>query len=128
VTKAISSRRVPLRVTAAIAFAVVVTTVGAGSVAAQTGEPPAGQPGGQTSETTLPTYPTISTVTTLDPCGHGSAPAVCDTSPLDGEAGSDSGSLPFSGGDAALVTIVGLGAVGAGVAIVRLSRRRTTGS
>ena len=43
-------------------------------------------------------------------------------------ADGESSSLPFTGGDAALVTLLGLGAVGAGVAIVMLSRRRITGA
>jgi len=129
VTAAGSRPRCGLRqVATAVGLALVVMTVWARGLAAQTTEPSPDQTTGQTTETTLSTYPTISTVTTVDPCRQRSAPIVCDTASLDREAGSGTGPLPFSGGDAALVTVLGLGAVGAGAAIVLLSRRRSTGT
>jgi hypothetical protein len=64
------------------------------------------------------TYPTISTTPTTDP----------GTSATESQVGgvSASRSLPFSGGDVGLLTLLGLVAVGSGVAIVVIARRRST--
>ncbi|HEY8216537.1 MAG TPA: hypothetical protein VIH82_05350 [Acidimicrobiia bacterium] len=87
--------------------------VGAGVAAAQT-----------TGDTS---YPTVSTTPRTDPCTSSS---VCGTSATVPQVGgvSASRSLPFSGGDVALLTLLGLAAVGGGAAIVLLSRRRRSTS
>jgi hypothetical protein len=72
--------------------------------------------GAQTQDTS---YPTVSTLpVTTDP-GSGGTSAV-------GGVSAARSSLPFSGGDVALLTILGLAAVGSGVAIVVFARRRST--
>jgi len=68
-------------------------------------------------------YPTVSTTPTTDPCVEN--PGLCGTAVVGGARVSGS-SLPFTGGDVALLTVLGLGAVGGGVAIVVLSRRRSS--
>jgi hypothetical protein len=73
------------------------------------------------------TYPTIPTTTTTDPCTKVNEGGVCGTVVVEGSSVSRS-SLPFTGGDVALLTLVGLGAVGAGVTIVLVGRRRSTSS
>jgi len=45
-------------------------------------------------------------------------------SQVQNNAATNSGSLPFTGGDAAGLAIIGIGAVAAGTVIVRQSRRR----
>jgi hypothetical protein len=67
---------------------------------------------------TAPNYP-VSTSTT-GPC---LSQGVCSTAP--GGGVSTSASLAFTGGDLALVTILGLVIVGAGVGLVLLGRRRS---
>jgi hypothetical protein len=88
----------------------MVLTVGVGVAAAQT-----------TGDTT---YPTVSTTPTTDPCVTSSGASVCGTARVGGVSASRS--LPFTGGDVALLTILGLAAVGSGAAIVVFSRRRST--
>jgi hypothetical protein len=69
--------------------------------------------GAQSNDTS---YPTVSTLpVTTDPPGTSSVGGV-----------SAARSLPFSGGDVALLTILGVGAVASGVAIVVFARRRST--
>lgn len=75
-----------------------------------------------------PTYPTIPTTTTTDPCTNVNERGVCGTVAVGGTSVARSSSLPFTGGDIALLTVLGLSAVGAGVAIVVLGRRRSTSS
>jgi hypothetical protein len=67
------------------------------------------------AQTEDPTYPTVPTTPT----------SVGGTSVSRGGT-ADPGSLPFTGGDIALATALGLVAVGAGVAIVLIARRRST--
>lgn len=67
------------------------------------------------------TYPTVSTTPTTDPC---TTPGVCGT--VSNVGGARASSLPFTGGDVALLTVLGIAAVGSGVAIVLFSRRRST--
>ena len=70
---------------------------------------------------TVPNYPVTTTATT-SPCTS-TTPGVCSTTP---DAGvTTSASLAFTGGDLALVTILGLVIVGAGVGLVLLGRRRS---
>jgi len=98
-----------------LVFAVaMVLTVGVGVAAAQT-----------TNDTT---YPTVSTPTTTDPCVSTNGASVCGTAVSVPRVGgvAASRSLPFTGGDVALLTVLGLAAVGSGVAIVVLTRRRST--
>ena len=72
------------------------------------------------------TYPTVSTTPTTDPC---TTPGVCGTSgTVVNVGGARASSLPFTGGDVALLTVLGLAALGSGVAIVVFSRRRSTSS
>jgi hypothetical protein len=71
-------------------------------------------------------YPTVSTTPTTDPCVSTSS---CGTSAVGGVSVggvSSSRSLPFTGGDVALLTVLGLAAVGSGTAIVLIARRRST--
>jgi len=72
----------------------------------------------QTEDTS---YPTVSTVPITDPTD----PSTGGTSAVGGSSAARS-SLPFSGGDVALLTVLGLAAVGSGVAIVVFTRRRST--
>lgn len=65
-------------------------------------------------------YVPTTTVTT-DPCtGSNRNTAVCGTSVTLSRGGS---SLPFTGGSAALLTVVGLGVAGAGIGLVMIGRR-----
>jgi hypothetical protein len=65
-----------------------------------------------------------STTVTTDPCtggtSHGNA-AVCGTAVT--QVRGVSTSLPFTGGSAALLTVVGLAVAGAGVGLVMIGRR-----
>ena len=66
-------------------------------------------------------YPPSTTVTT----GRCTDPAVCGTSVQGSNASVASSSLPFTGGDVAMLTVLGLTATGGGVALVMLGRRRS---
>jgi hypothetical protein len=69
-------------------------------------------------------YPPSTTVTTGSNCGTSNAdPAVCGTG-VGGSSASNS-SLPFTGGDVALMTVLGVAAAGGGVGLVMLGRRRS---
>jgi hypothetical protein len=65
-----------------------------------------------------------STTVTTDPCDYPTDPAVCGT----GVAAQASAELPFTGGSAALLTVVGLVVAGAGIALVMLGRRSASSS
>jgi hypothetical protein len=66
-------------------------------------------------------YPVTSTSTTTSCEDPGADPAVCGTVVTD-PSGSSS-TLPFTGGDVALLTVLGLGAAGAGISLVWFGRR-----
>jgi hypothetical protein len=94
-----------------LALVATMSFVGAGIATAQT-----------TGDTS---YPTVSTTPTTDPCTAPNPPSSCGTSAAVAVGGvSSSRSLPFTGGDVALLTVLGLAAVGSGTAIVLISRRR----
>lgn len=83
--------------------------VGAGAAAAQT-----------IDDTT---YPTVSTTPTSDPCVASATCGTAGTVPNTGRA-SENSAFPLSGDDAALLTLLGVVAVGSGTAIVLSARRR----
>jgi multidrug efflux pump subunit AcrA (membrane-fusion protein) len=73
------------------------------------------------AQTTEPEYPTTPTT----------SPTTTTTVQVEGKVVNrvtDPQSLPFTGGDVALLTVLGLGAVGTGAALMLLGRRRTTSS
>lgn len=78
-------------------------------------------PTGAGAQTTSPNYPVTTTATT-SPCTSTTG-SVCGTAPPQVAAAGTS--LPFTGGNVALVTILGLVIVAAGVVLVRLGRRRS---
>ena len=66
-------------------------------------------------------YPPSTTVTTKhDPCVGSNGASVCGTAVTVPRGGS---ALPFTGGDVALLTVLGLGAAAGGVGLVLVSRR-----
>jgi hypothetical protein len=69
-------------------------------------------------------YPPPSTPTT-DPCTNNSSayPALCGTSATRASSTSTQATLPFTGGDVALLTVLGLCVTGGGVLLVWLGRR-----
>lgn len=69
-------------------------------------------------------YPTVPTTPTTVPCTDtGGGSSVCGTLVTVPRSGS---SLPFTGGDSALLAVLGVGAVASGGAILALSKRRST--
>ena len=73
---------------------------------------------------TSPNYPVTTTATT-SPCTTTTPGGVCADGPSPPNGAVETTSLAFTGGDLALVTILGLVIVGAGVVLVRLGRRRS---
>lgn len=70
-------------------------------------------------------YPPSTTVTTGGCSGTNADPRVCGTNVQGSNAGVASSSLPFTGGDVALLTVLGIGAAGGGIALLMLGRRRS---
>ena len=68
------------------------------------------------------TYPTPSTTSTTVICNSGTV-QVCGTS-VSAAPATTSQALAFTGGQIALLVVIGLAAVGLGVVLVRLGRRR----
>lgn len=69
-------------------------------------------------------YPTVPTTPTTVPCTDtGGGSSVCGTLVTVPRSGS---SLPFTGGDVALLAVLGVGAVASGGAILAFSKRRST--
>jgi hypothetical protein len=97
-------------VLAVLALAATVLFVGVG---------PAGAQKARSS-----TYPTVPTAPPTNPCVAPDGRALCGTLAAGGQTSSSS--LPFTGGDVALVAALGLGAVCAGGAILVLSRRKAS--
>jgi LPXTG-motif cell wall-anchored protein len=86
-----------------------------------------GVAGAQTTNDT--TYPTVSTSSTTDPCVTTTS-ANCGTSATVPQVAGVSASrtLPFTGGNVALLTVLGVAAIGSGLAIVLFTRRRRSTS
>jgi len=77
-------------------------------------------PTGALAQTEDTSYPTTPTTPTTDVAG------TSVTAPRDARvAGTSASRLPFTGGDVALLTALGLVAVGSGLAIVVFTRRRS---
>jgi hypothetical protein len=73
-------------------------------------------------------YPPSTIPATLARCTAGTNASVCGTSAAASGQATASGqaeSLPFTGGDVALLTVLGLGAAAGGVALVWIGRRRS---
>jgi hypothetical protein len=72
-------------------------------------------------------YPTVPTRPTTDPCTSDTRAPVCGTSAAVPHVGGNSGSHSLvTGGDVALLTVLGLAALGSGAALMLLLRRRPT--
>jgi len=72
------------------------------------------------------TYPTVSAPPMTDPCTTATS-GVCGTAGTVVSVGrAHAGSPLFTGGDLALLTVLGIAVLGSGVWIVALSRRRST--
>lgn len=69
-------------------------------------------------------YPASTTVTTHhDPCAGPNGVSVCGTAVT---VNRTTGAMPFTGGDVALLTILGLSAAAGGAGLVWLGRRRSS--
>ena len=73
---------------------------------------------------TSPNYP-VNTTATTSPCTTTTPGGVCADGTAPPSVTVETTSLAFTGGDLALVTILGLVIVGAGVVLLRLGRRRS---
>ena len=116
--RAVPLRHLGKRLVAPCVLVWAVVVIPGGIAAAQIGDQPTAPTGSDS--------PTISTITTMDPCTQLGGGAICGTRAIGGTGESSSTSLPFAGGDVALLTVLGLACAGAGVAIVLLSRRSRT--
>jgi hypothetical protein len=65
------------------------------------------------------------TAPTTDPCSRSypAPPASCTS--VQGTSTSDQATLPFTGGDVGLLSVIGVGVLGGGVLLVWMSRRRS---
>ena len=69
-------------------------------------------------------YPPSATVTTGDPCTTRNSSGICGTG-VSRDPDASSASSPFTGGDVALLTVLGLTAALGGIGLVWLGRRRS---
>lgn len=102
---------------------IVLTVLAPAAAWADGTPPPTTSPPQTTPGYPTPGYPSPQTANCTYPYPN---PQICTSSAGSSSPSGSSGSLPFTGGDVALMSVIGAVVVAGGVALVVVSRRRRT--